>query len=138
MSNKKLITRTKIKQHIKIHGNEWTEITPTFVTYWWHLSNYAIFDSKLTLPKKIHCRNFRDGSYGWCLPLFDYTIELGIRRELNDRRTFLIVLIHEMVHQYDWEINKTKAPTHGKTFYSWAPLIKQIVNLPLNKYIYIE
>ena len=134
MATKRIEARTRIKQHIKERGKDGIEVTPTFVLYWWHLLNHAIFGGILTPPKKIHCRNFRDNCFGWCNLLSGHAVELGIRRELTDRKLFITVLVHEMVHQHEWEINHD-IPRHGKSFLTWAPLIKRTLNLPLSQFI---
>ena len=131
---RKYQARQRIKTHIRNKGEDLLEITPTLVRYWWQALNIAIFDSILSPPVKIHCRNFRDGAYGWCMPyLGSNDIEMGIRRELEDRKQFLTVLAHESVHQYQWITERRIS--HGQSFYAWAPMLKRVLNLPLSEYI---
>jgi len=112
------------------------EVTPSFVLYWWHMLNHALFDGILYPPTKIHCRNFHDGSYGWCLIDKDKNtddVELGLRRLFESRKQFITVLVHEMVHQHEWVYNRDI--DHKDCFYSWKSHIKRILNLPLTEFI---
>lgn len=131
----------KIKRHIDRHqrGTPFV-VTPSIVLKWWHTLNNAVFEGKLTPPMKIVCRNFRDDAHGWCQPYIsgidpnDRTlIEIGIRREQIDRKTFLTVLAHEMVHQWQW-VHKERMG-HGKSFVKWKPILKQTVDIALNSHL---
>ena len=126
----KIEARKKIVAHIKRRGHVSDFIvTPVLVMRWWNLLNKAIFDSTLTPPHKIIVRNFRD-SYGWCMPMaVKGKVQLGINVEFEDRKTFLTILVHEMIHQYQW--THIGEMTHGKTFWMWKKQIKQVLNLPL-------
>lgn len=133
--------REKIKKHIdKHHQGASFIVTPTTVMKWWHVLNNAVFEGKLTPPTKIICRNFRDEAYGWCQPYYWSTetedrtmVEIGIRREQVDRKTFLTVLAHEMVHQWQWA-NKQRLG-HGKSFDKWKPILKQTVDITLTSHL---
>ena len=140
MSSKerRIQARQRIKKHLKKRGEDLLEVTPELVMYWWHVLNNALFYGILIPPKKIHCRNFRDGTrgwitYGWCSSKSPDKVEIGIRRELEDRKQFMVVLVHEMVHQY--ELTTIGEMGHGETFYEWAPMIKRVLNLPLSEYV---
>jgi len=101
--------------------------------FWWHLLNVAVFDGILVAPKRIEIRTFRY-CLGWCkgLKRKGKTI-LGISDDCFDRKEFLTVLVHEMVHAYEHqEIGKM---SHGKTFYEWKSRIKRNTGLSLNEYI---
>lgn len=131
---KTIAARKRIKTHLNKRGADGIDITPSFALYWWYQLNVAVFWGILYPPKKIICKNFRDGSFGWTSPVTgSYDVEMGIRREMEDRRQFLTVLVHEMVHQYEWVYHRKM--THGQSFYEWAPLIKRELNLPLSQYI---
>lgn len=135
-TEKRIQARQRIKKHIRKKGEDMLKVTPALVLYWWHALNNALFYGMLNPPSKIHCRNFRgeEGwiTYGWCMPNF-YDVELGIRRQVDNRKQFLTVLAHEMVHQYEFET--TGKMTHTETFYDWAPIIKRELNLPLTEYV---
>ena len=125
----------KIKKHLD-HNTDTTQIyiTPSLVLYWWHKFNIAVFDRKLKIPSKIVCRKFRDGSLGWCQGFHkqkDSAVILGIRSELNNKRIFFTVLIHEMVHQ--WEQQEIGVMKHGKAFFSWRNKIYNTLQLPLKR-----
>lgn len=63
-------------------------------------------------------------------------IVLGINSEFFDRKQFICVLVHEMVHQWEWA-NGTWSDNpesqHGKYFWQWKQPIKEILNLPLSE-----
>lgn len=134
--NQQIRIRTFIKNHIDQRGDELLDdLTPTFVIHWWRLLNVAVFDRIIQEPKKIHCRNFRDGTYGWCQVWVGYKITvLGIRRVMDDRRTFLTVLAHEMSHQAQWTLHEEV--NHKNTFFYWREPIKEYTCLPLNRQVY--
>ena len=135
----KIAARRKIKKHLRRKGEDWIEVTPDIVMYWWRVLNEAIFNDELRPPKKIVCRNFQNGDLGFCQtgrrnrskkdPVF-----LGIRRELEDRNMFIEVVAHEMVHQHQQQT--TGRMSHGLThFYSWADTIQRTIGLPLREKI---
>ena len=134
-----MAVRRKIKKHLRRNGDNLIEVTPDVVMYWWRLLNEAIFNNELRPPKKVVCRNFRDGNLGFCVTgkrgrSKKDPVVLGVRRELEDRRMFLEVLSHEMVHQYEKQTNGRMS--HGVTyFYSWASTIQRTIGLPLRKLI---
>lgn len=132
-TTKTIAARKRIKTHLKKRGEELLEVTPTFVLHWWHQLNHAVFCGIMYPPRTIICRNFRDGSYGWTSPRGRYDVKMGVRRQLEDRKQFVTVLVHEMVHQYEWIYHRRMS--HGQNFYEWAPLIKRELNLPLTQYI---
>ena len=129
-----MAARKRIKTHLKKRGQEMLEIAPSLVLHWWHQLNYAVFQGILHPPKKIVCRNFRDGAFGWTQPIYySYDVNMGIRRQLEDRTQFITVLAHEMVHEHEWVHHRKMS--HGQHFYEWAPLINRVLNLPLSEYI---
>lgn len=135
IANKVASKRDKVKLHIRNHGCKSNfSVTPSLVKYWWHVLNYAVFDGILVFPKQVVCRNFHNGYLGYCEPIgTKMDIRLGIRRQQCDKETFLVVLVHEMVHQYEWAVHKKM--THGKTFYAWQDRVFDTIGLPLNEYV---
>ena len=133
MNNKKLLkiaARKRIVQHLRRRGHVADfKVTPILVMRWWNLLNEALFDQKLIPPKKIMVKAFRY-DYGTCTPTAKRGIvKLSINSEFIDRKTFLAVLAHEMIHQWQWtEIGEM---THGQTFWQWEPTLKKTLNLPL-------
>ncbi len=134
--SRRIEARKRIRSHLRKKGDDYCEVTDTLILYWWHQLNYTIFDGILTPPRKIEIRNFHEGVYGWCKPFGrknNGTVCIGIRREVDNRHTFLTTLVHEMVHQYQWEHERKMS--HGKTFYRWADHLKRTVGLPLDEYV---
>lgn len=137
------ITRAqkRIKKLLREKGDNGDfEITPTLVLYWWRQLNLAVFQGMLRQPVEIQCKIFKDGTWGWCKPrrympnsnVFDKDVRIGIRRDLDDWYTFLTVLAHEMVHQYEWVHHGRM--THGKkSFYMWETKLKECTGLPLHE-----
>lgn len=129
--------RARIKTHVRHKGeNSDFDITETFCAYWWHMLNDAVFDGILTPPVRFELRNFRY-DLGWCKPwrpnASNRRVVIGISTDLYDRKMFLSVLAHEMVHQWEWEVAKQWLPRypHGATFFSWRTKLKSRVGLPL-------
>jgi len=133
----KIKARRKIKKHVRERG-EYTDfdVTPQFVLFWWHKLNSAVFNNKLTTPKNIEIRNFRD-CWGWCKTYKTKPdIVLGITSNMWDRKTFLTVLVHEMVHQ--WEHETYGRMSHGQNFHQWRDRIKRDIGLSLDEYVDVD
>jgi hypothetical protein len=126
--------QSRITDHLHNRGHQSVfNVTPNLVMYWWKLLNWAVFRGKLTPPAQIICRNFRDGTLGYCAPCHTDDVHIGLRRQFDDREQFLTVLVHEMVHQYQWvTFNKM---SHGLTFNSWRIHIGRAIGLPLSEYV---
>ena len=133
----KIKARRKIKKHVKERGEFADfEVTPQFVLFWWHKLNSAVFDNKLSPPTSIEIRNFRD-CWGWCKTYKRKPdIVIGITSDMWDRKTFLTVLVHEMVHQWEYETHGRMS--HGKNFYGWRDRIKRNIGLPLDEYVDVD
>lgn len=106
--------------------------------HWWNLLNAAVFDSKLSTPRKVTVKGFRD-TYGLCNPYGRKRgdVHMIISNRFHDKKSFLSVLVHEMVHQWQWtfveEINRKNFDKlcHGKTFWQWKEPVNRILDLPL-------
>lgn len=118
--------------HLKRRGHVTDfNVTPILVMRWWNLLNDALFGGKLLPPRKIIVRAFRCEN-GWCMPLSKKGhVHLGINSEFEDRKTFIMILVHEMIHQWQW--TEVGEMSHGKTFWQWQGLIKRTLNLPLQE-----
>lgn len=144
----KIAARKKIVTHIKRRGHVADfKVTPVLVMRWWNLLNKALFDSKLTPPAKIIVKPFRD-DHGRCWPMGKKgKVQISINSEFYDRKMFLAILVHEMIHQWQWteaaEISHGGVSmvwekpikdimNHGKTFWQWKKPVKEILDLPLN------
>ncbi len=132
LTKTKIEARKKIVSHLKRRGHDSNfNVTPLLVMRWWNLLNQALFDSKLIPPRRIVVRAFRDDN-GWCEPRSKKGhVNIGINSDLEDRKEFLMILAHEMVHQWQW--TEVGEMTHGKTFWQWKGPIKRILNLRLSE-----
>ena len=128
-----------IKQAVKIGHSIPIEVNHRTTMFWWRKINYSLFDSKLKPPKKLVFKWFYLDTYGWCVPFGKAKkdgkrrVSLGMSTELNFLDRFLVILVHEMVHQWEWEINNDWNDTvkHGRAFYSWRDKIKELYDIPL-------
>ncbi len=131
--------RRRVKRHIKNRGtSDDFIITESFCLYWWRYLNEAIFDGKLTQPVRFEIRKFRKDC-GWCRPYAanrkEKRVVIGINSSIWDRKSFLEVLGHEMVHQWEWEVLqswKDSDPVHGKQFYDWTGRLASRAGLTLS------
>lgn len=132
----KKAARKKILAHLKRRGHVSDfKVTSVLVARWWNLLNEALFDGMLIPPHKIVVRRFRD-DLGWCQPMAEKgKVVLGINSEFFDRKQFICVLVHEMVHQWEWTTGnwRENLSHHGKTFWYWKRPIEEILGLPLHK-----
>lgn len=129
--------------HIKVRGQQTDfHLTESFCLYWWHKLNVAVFDSMLTPPVRFELKAYR-GAGGWCKPwrhnAKERRVTIGINTDIWERQAFLSVLAHEMVHQWEWEVQQEWNPkiNHGKNFYSWTNKLLTRVGLPLTETVYI-
>ena len=116
-------------------------IEPNYRTtmHWWRRINYSLFDDELKEPKKIVFKWFYKDTLGWCVPYGKFKkdgrrmVSLGLSTELDTLDKFLIILVHEMVHQWEWEINNdwNDKVKHGKAFYSWRDKVNEYFGMPL-------
>lgn len=134
----KIKARQRIRKHVKEKGRSADfDVTPQFVLFWWHKLNAAVFNNALQPPRNIEIRNFRD-CLGWCKSHRKNKpyVSLGIYREMPDRKVFLTVLVHEMVHQ--WEHQNIGKMSHGQNFYMWKGRIKRNIGLDLDEYVKLD
>ena len=91
----------------------------------WESLNRAIFYGQLSFPKSISVRNYKtvdwwgecEGRHNGsrCGP--NYTRIIRLQSHWPNKKKFITVLAHEMVHQWEWE--KLGTMSHGKDFFSW-------------------
>lgn len=126
----------KIKQYIE-HDKKTIHINSQLAYLWWNVLNIAIFDSQLQKPKALICSNMHSKNLGECIPLVErWEVQIKLWREMKNKRVFITVLAHEMVHQYQWL--HYRRLSHGpKIFYNWVPKFKK-AGLTLEKYIDME
>ena len=141
----------KIKAHLKrVNQRETVVITPRLVSYWWKVLNIAVFQNELYIPNIKIVKQISGEAFGECVgcelsaaDLEDYEdcdeyedriaryVIIKIQSELSSRRLFLNVLVHEMVHQWEWETYKNMG--HSKRFFQWHDPIKKSTGLVLKK-----
>ncbi len=138
MKRKKADIRKRLKIHVRSKGENCDfELTESFCLYWWRHLNDAIFDGELTQPERFEFKSYRTMA-GWCRPwranrLNERSVVIGINSQIWERKAFLTVLAHEMVHQWEWEILACwKGNTmHGKQFFDWKGKLLYRAGLPL-------
>lgn len=133
---------TKIKNHITRCGNDPCEITPAMATYWWKLLNRAVFNNILQTPIRFETKSWLSeaGVFGECQSWGSVDndpdqrkVVIRLKNKMQSRKLFLIILVHEMVHQWEWQmLGRT---THHKFFYMWRETIYNTVGLPLTTYV---
>lgn len=129
--------RDRLRKHLKYKGKNCDfNLNEQFCHHWWRQLNITVFDSMLTPPVRFEYRAFRD-FLGWCKPWrcnsHTRRVTVGISTDVFDRKEFLCILAHEMVHQWEWEILASWKPnvTHSKDFFSWKNKMKTRAGLPL-------
>lgn len=104
------------------------EVTERKVQFWFNVINAAIFDNRLPKFHEIEIGNYKD-FHALC-ECDDTTYTLKIKSKFENRKRFVEVIAHEMIHLYEWvEYQKM---THGKDFYEWKNKLKRY-NLDLYK-----
>jgi predicted SprT family Zn-dependent metalloprotease len=58
-------------------------------------------------------------------------LQITLSQESMTKELFLNVLVHEMVHQFQYETGQIV--THGRTFQAWAPHILTTTGLVLTE-----
>ena len=128
--------RRKIKAHLRRRGSDCNfDITPSYVLYWWHWLNKAIFDEQLTPPNFIDVKDLdKDGYHAMCIAKWEYSKKSPVILEINDyfedKFFFITILAHEMVHQ--WEQKTYARMSHGSHFFQWKEKFNNL-KIPLDK-----
>lgn len=98
--------------------------TPLQVSRAWTIINHCLFDGVLKRPR-LQVKYMSD-AYGICYGILDdgkppnirpYCDRIVMNNRFKSKRQFIEVLAHEMVHQYQVEIQNRI--DHGKTFWAW-------------------
>lgn len=104
----------------------------------WSALNHAVFGGVLNLPEKFivqnrstwdfwgECEGWIRGSR-WGQP---YTKAIRLQRIYRNPKTFIDVMAHEMVHQYEWE--RQGVMSHGRTFFAWKEKLEE-KGIPLDR-----
>ena len=135
-------SRQKIVNHIARYGNNKDfSVTPKLMKYWWKHLNAAVFGNLLNEDTVFKTAQmfYREGQvYGYCginsatNISFIKMDSLNVPKHLG-KVGFLTILVHEMVHQYQYEYKSY--PGHGKTFHKWVDVINHKLGLPLSELI---
>ena len=90
---------------------------------WYRLFNRIIFDG--ALPKILIQISPLKNSHGWCKIYHDENcpIELVLTTRFPNMRTYLEVLVHEMIHVFQ-HLHEGKM-THGPTMFQWRSRLEQ-------------
>jgi len=123
--------REYVKGHLQRVGHRKAEVTERMMARWFNVLNTAVFYGRLDKPKKFEARRLR-GVWGRCIHRLNgerRVLCLELNDEFTNRRMFLDVLVHEMVHA--WEHQHHTVSGHGKRFMSWKSRIKRTVGLDL-------
>lgn len=102
------------------------------VSYWWRILNIAVFDGKLGKPTQVQFGEYK-GFWGMCRPTdykFDGRLDLLLTYLYPSKRTFLEVLVHEMVHIFEYQTYGIMS--HSTTFFDWKLEVKKAVDLNLS------
>lgn len=109
--------------------------TEAVVARWYHILNKSLFENKLkivpievkrlknTLGQVIltwdgrKSRKYSGKKLPYHNPSLQYRIEMN--HQFTNWRSFLETLAHEMIHQYQVEIQKDPYANHNKNFYAW-------------------
>lgn len=125
----KIAARKKIVSHLVRRGHVADfKVTPILVRRWWNLLNKAVFNGKLPSPTQIECKAYHN-VWGLCIVDQNDEFQFKINSEFLDRKAFITVLAHEMVHQYEWVTYGRM--THGKNFFAWKPILKKQLDITL-------
>jgi len=120
-------TKSKLAKEMSI-AHEKCKYVPTEdeVLRWFKIINREIFNNDLPQFRKIEIRR-RRGCWGECIGALNETkdrcSDLSLNHHQKSKKHFIEVLIHEMVHHYQWIYESTMS--HGESFFSWKPKLKK-------------
>jgi hypothetical protein len=95
------------------------------ISIWFNVLNQNLFDS--SLPRfDIYSITTEESDYhAACIITESGQSILEIFHIFPDKKTFLEILAHEMIHLYDY-LNNDKNMKHGKSFFIWKEKIKNL------------
>ena len=128
------VARKRIVNHIRKQGNTPVELSTRIVMYWWRILNQAVFYGKLPPPRQVKLVNHRN-EFAWTYPSKQGRVRFTLRPRFVTRTQFLHVLVHEMVH--GWEYMECGKMSHGRLFKSWQNRIQTTTTLTLSRVIRI-
>ena len=104
-------------------------VLPTWrvLSHWHKVLNREVFDSCLKSPILRTGVDTGDAAY---FDTVEYTSRIRVTAEPMTKRMFLDLLVHEMVHQYQYETEQTVC--HNKSFWAWRDKVHALgLNLRL-------
>ncbi len=125
-----------IRRHLQNNSNTPVVLNQRIVQYWWSVLNSAVFDNYLHPPIAIRVINTVKHKYwGECVGEGQdsngyYRSSLKINNKFITRRMFLDILVHEMVHS--WEYQTKQRMSHHVRFKQWKPIINERTTLSLS------
>jgi hypothetical protein len=113
------------------------------VTRTYNLLNHSVFDNKLCKPRIILRREYR--SIGWCIGSYirfntGSFCTIYLANKFYCQQWFVMILAHEMCHQYQWDIDRLHRIlrglpgllSHGPSFFQHRSRLAEF-GIPLQK-----
>lgn len=122
----------RLRTYVETRGHTPVRVTKHLVRYWWKILNDVVFDGVLLPVRHIDLMVSQE-VHAWAIPSVHDQIDLHIQDRFLERTTFLTVLVHEMVHA--WEYMTRGRMSHGPAFVGWSKVIKERTPLILRKAI---
>lgn len=109
----------------KVYGAGVYKPTIREIRIWFGVLNTLIFKNKIQKFRYITI-HYRRQQVASCHGYYDTPrfCNLEINPRFRDFKTFLKVLIHEMVHSYQF-INQEREMSHGRYFFNWKKRIEK-------------
>jgi len=131
-----------VRKHLEARGRQKVVPSEVLLRYWWRRLDAELFHG-LREPRRVTVRPMRN-AYAWLRPAKNTVLDedghqaLPLPYDLEfdaapvTRTALITILVHEMVHAWEWESGNP--PAHGKLFMSWAPAILGTLGLPLTRH----
>lgn len=88
------------------------------INLWFRIINQEVFKNSLPEFHEIEIRRRRK-VWAQCIVLDDDTVKLSMNNKFHNKKQFVNILAHEMVHLWEWTTYETMG--HGEKFKSWKP-----------------
>lgn len=115
-------------RNASLDENTSIEVTERKVQFWFNVINTAIFKNKLPKFHVVEVGEYKD-FHALC-ECDDITYTLKIKAKFENKKRFIEVLAHEMIHLHEW--TEYQKMSHGKNFFEWKNIFKKY-NLNLYK-----
>lgn len=115
---------SKCKRKIKKAAidDKLVEVTERKVQLWFNVINSVLFKNELPRFNEIKIVENKD-YYGMCECHNDSFYKLFINSSFNSKKMFIEVMIHEMIHLYDYVVHGRMG--HGKRFFEWKEKVEK-------------